>query len=148
MASGGGTIPRNRKRFVKNGKCNEYDFLYVLHKSSWTTFKTILETLSALGTCHIDIEGVVYRKSMISEVFWEYIGRFLIFLREIFFGSKILSRCCDKHQKKYGCSSYPGNVAAFLLFWVFLDLFVLAQAFRLGHFIFLRNLSQCIYFQV
>ena len=47
---------------------------------------------------------------MILEVFGEYLGEFLIFIREIFFGSMILSSCCDKHQKfDSGCSSYPGN---------------------------------------
>ena len=33
----------------KISKCNQYDFLHVLLKSSWTTFKTIFETLSAPG---------------------------------------------------------------------------------------------------
>ena len=35
---------------------------------------------------------VVYKKSMIFEVFWEYLSGFLIFLHEIFFGRKILSK--------------------------------------------------------
>ena len=35
---------------------------------------------------------------MIFKVFGVYLSEFLIFLREIFFGSKILSSCCDKHQ--------------------------------------------------
>ena len=46
----GGTTPPNRKKIVKkNGKCNQDDFLLVLLKFSWTTFKTIFETLLALG---------------------------------------------------------------------------------------------------
>ena len=90
------------------------------------------------------IGGVVYKKSMIFEVFREYLGEFLIFLREIFFGSKILPSSCDKHQKfDYGCSSYPRKEAEspdfgrFLLFWAFLELPVLRPAFGLGHLIFL-----------
>ena len=55
-------------------------------------------------------EGVVYKKSMIFEVFGVYLSEFLIFLHEIFFVSKILPSSCDKHQNfDYGCSSYPGN---------------------------------------
>ena len=42
--------PPNRKKIrEKNGKCNQDDFLLVSLKSSWTTFKTIFETLSASG---------------------------------------------------------------------------------------------------
>ena len=60
MVSGGDwavTIPPpNRKTICeKNCKCNEDDFLLVLLKSSWTTFKTIFETLTALGTGHVTI---------------------------------------------------------------------------------------------
>ena len=58
------------------------------------------------------IEEVVYKTSMIFEVFGVYLSEFLIFLREIFFGSKILPSSCDKHQN-FDCesSSYPGNEA-------------------------------------
>ena len=67
------------------------------------------------------------RKSMIFEVFWEYLGEFFIFLRKIFFGSKILSICCDNHQNfDSGWSSYPGNEAQsldFAVFWWFLGIF-------------------------
>ena len=109
----------------KNGKCNQYDFLLVLQKSSWGTFKTIFETLSAMGACHVTIiGGVVYKKSMIFKVFGVYLSEFLIFLHEIFFGSKILPSSCDKHQNfDYGCSRYPGNEAQgpdfghFLMIW-------------------------------
>ena len=55
--------PPNRKtiREKKNGKSNRNDCLQVLTKSSLTTFKTIFETLSALGACHVPIiEGVVH----------------------------------------------------------------------------------------
>ena len=49
-------------------------------------------------------------KYLIFEVFWEYLSKFLTFLREIFFGSKIITSSCDKHQKfDHGCSSFPGN---------------------------------------
>ena len=55
---------------------------------------------------------VVYKKSLIFKVFVVYLSEFLIFLHEIFFGSKILPISCDKHQNfDYGCSSYPGNEA-------------------------------------
>ena len=58
------------------------------------------------------IAGVVYKKSMIFKVFGIYPSEFLIFLYEVFFGSKILLVSCDKHQKfGYRCSSYPGNEA-------------------------------------
>ena len=58
------------------------------------------------------IGGVLYKKSMIFMVFGVYLSEFVIFLHEIFFGSKILSSSCDKHQNfDYGCFSYPGNEA-------------------------------------
>ena len=58
------------------------------------------------------IEEVVYKTSMIFEVFGVYLSEFLIFLHEIFFGSEILPNYCDKHQNfDYGFSSYPGNEA-------------------------------------
>ena len=55
------------------------------------------------------IGGMVNKKSMIFKVFGVYLSEFLIFLREIFFDSKILSSCSDKHHNfDSGCSSYPG----------------------------------------
>ena len=49
---------------------------------------------------------------MIFEVFEAYISEILIFLREIFFGGKILPISCDKHQMfNYECSSLPVNEA-------------------------------------
>ena len=73
MGGGGGVVltpPNSRKIRAKNGKYNQYDFLQVLPKSSWTTFKTIFETLLALGVCHVTIIwGLVYKKYMIFEVF-------------------------------------------------------------------------------
>ena len=69
----------------------------------------------------------------------EYLGEFLILFCDIFFGSKILSICCNKHQHfDYGCSSYPGMrlkvpiLTVFLRFWTIFELFVLAQPFSLG----------------
>ena len=86
------------------------------------------------------IGGVVYKKSMIFEVFGAYVSEFLISLPEIFSGSKILPSSCDEHQKfDYGCSSYRGNEAQspnfgrFLTIFGIFELFVLAQAFSLGH---------------
>ena len=58
------------------------------------------------------IGGVVYKKSMIFEVFGAYISEVFIFLHEIFFSSKIMLTSCDKNQKfDYGYSIYPGNEA-------------------------------------
>ena len=101
------------EKLVKNGKCYQYEFWQVLSKSSWTTFKTIFETLSAVGACHVTIiGGVVYKKSMIFKVCGVYPSEFFIFLHKIFFGSKILPSSCNKHQNfDYGSSSYPGNEA-------------------------------------
>ena len=109
IASGG---PKRKKVCEKN-VCIQYDFLQVLKKSSFTTFEAIFKALSALGACHVTIiGGVVYKKFMILKVFGVYLSEFLIFLHEIFFGSKILPCSCDKHQKfDYGCSIYPGNEA-------------------------------------
>ena len=106
--------PLSRKKIrEKNGKCNQYDILLVLPKSFWTTFKIIFKALSALGACHVTvIGGVVYKKSMIFKVFGVYLSEFLIFLHEIFLGSKILPSSCNKHQNfDYGCSRYPRNEA-------------------------------------
>ena len=36
---------------------------------------------------------MVYKKSMIVEVFWEYLSKFFIFLHQIYFDSKILIYC-------------------------------------------------------
>ena len=84
MASGGGTTsPNLRKTREKNGKCNQYDILQVLSKSSWITFKTILKTLSALGACYVTIIWKICS-------FWEYLCEFFIFFHGIFFGRKFL----------------------------------------------------------
>ena len=74
-----------------------------------------------------------------------------MFLHEIFFGSKIVSSCCDRHRNfDYGCSNYPENearkvaiLAFFDKFWVFfklLFLFFFAQAFSLGAMLKVRTL--------
>ena len=79
------------------------------------------------------IEGVVYKKSMIFKVFRVYLSEFLIFLHEIFFGSKILPSSCDIHQNlDYGCSSYPGNEAQTPNFGNFLTIWGIFQAVCLG----------------
>ena len=68
--------------------------------------------------------GLVYKKSMIFKVFGVYLSECLIFLHEIFFGSKILPRSCDEHQKfEYGCSSYPANESQSPDFDTFLTIF-------------------------
>ena len=62
-------------------------------------------TLLALGVCLVPTIGV-------SKVCRVYLEEFLVFLHEIFFGSKIIPSSCDKHQNfDYGCSRYPGNEA-------------------------------------
>ena len=79
------------------------------------------------------IGGVVYKKSMIFEVFGAYLSEFLTFLYEIFFGSKILPISCDKHQDfDYECSRYPGNETQSPDFGHFLTIFGIFQAVRFG----------------
>ena len=63
------------------------------------------------------IGRLVYKKSVIFEVFGIYLSEFFIFLHEVFFDSKILPSSFGKHQKfGYGCSSYSGNDAQSLDF--------------------------------
>ena len=60
-------------------------FLQGSSKSFWTTFKTIFETLSALGACHVtNIGGVVYKISMIFKVFGVYFASFWYFFMKPF----------------------------------------------------------------
>ena len=115
----------------------------MLLKSYWTTFKTIFETLSARGggLSRDHYEGVVYKKSMIFEVFGVYLSEFLIFLHEIFFGSKILPSSCDKHQNfDYGCSRYPGNEAQSPDFGHFLTILGIFRAVCFGTSLYPRTL--------
>ena len=85
------------------------------------------------------IGGEVYKKSMIFKVFGVYLSEFLIFLHEIFFGSKVLPSSCDKNQNfDYGYSRYPGNETQSPDLGNFLTIFdifraVLAQGFSLRH---------------
>ena len=54
----------------------------------------------------------IYKKSMTFKVIGVYLSEFLIYLHEIFFGSKILPISCDTNQNfDYGCSRYSGNEA-------------------------------------
>ena len=70
---------------------------------------------------------------MIFKVFGVYFGDFLMFLHEIFFGSKILPSSCDKHQHfDYGCSRYPGNEAQSPDFGKLLTIFGIFRAVCLG----------------
>ena len=93
--------PNWKKNSGKNDKCDHNDFSLV--------FYYFLD----LGACPVTIiGGVVYKKSVIFKDFGVYLSEFLIFLHEIIFGSKILSRSCDKHQNfDNGCPSCPGNEA-------------------------------------
>ena len=59
----GTTHSSRRKNREKKGKCNQNDFLQVIAKYSWTTFKIIFETLSAL-----DLSGNHYWKGGIQEI--------------------------------------------------------------------------------
>ena len=72
---GSGTTPLTEKKFVKkNSKCNLDDFLLVLPKSYWTTFKTIFEALSARGpVTWPSLEGWYTRNPWFSR-FLEYIS--------------------------------------------------------------------------
>ena len=121
-------------------------FLQVSPKSSWSTFKTIFKTLSALGACHVTIiGGKVYKKSMIFEVFWECLGEFLIFVREIFLVARSYLVCCDNIKSLIKGApvtlemriKFP-ILAVFWRFWLFFELFVLAHAFSLGHWFFTK----------
>ena len=97
----------------------------------WNIFQNFI---SPMGLSRAFIGGV-HTKSTILEVFWEYLTEFLIFLYEIFFGSKILSSACLKYQKfDYGCSGNEApDFGRFWRFWTFFELFVLTQAFSLVH---------------
>ena len=58
------------------------------------------------------IGGMVYKKYMVFKVFGVYLSEFLIYLHDIFFGSKILPSSCDKHQNlNYGWSCYPAGLS-------------------------------------
>ena len=72
---GSGTTPLTEKKFVKkNSKCNLDDFLLVLPKSYWTTFKTISKLYQLWGACHVTIiGGVAYKKSIIFKVLGVYL---------------------------------------------------------------------------
>ena len=81
----------------------------------------------------IIIGRVVYKKSMIFEVFGVYLSDFLIFLHEIFFGSKTLQSSCDKHQNfDHRSSSYLGNEAQSPDFCRFLTILGMFQAVCFG----------------
>ena len=87
MASGrGGTnTPNRRKIREKTSKCIQCDFLSVF-KSALTIIRTICETLSSLAWgCQETIIGrVVYKKSTIFEVFWEYLSELWYFFVKSF----------------------------------------------------------------
>ena len=62
---------------AKNGKCNQYNFLQVFPKSSWTNFKTILETLSDVRACHVKvIGGVAYKHPLFLRFFENILASF------------------------------------------------------------------------
>ena len=106
-----GSPPLIVKNSGKNGKCNQYELLQALPKSYCATFKTIFETLAALGACHVTIiGGVVYKNPWFSRFFENLSASFWHLLMNCFFCSKTLSSCCDKHQNfDYGCSSSSEN---------------------------------------
>ena len=100
MASGDGTTPLIVEEFVKKTSNAINGMFYKCYQNPLGQIKKKkFKTLSALGACHVTIiGGVVYKKLMIFKVFGVYLSEFLIFHHEIFFGSKILSSSCDKHQ--------------------------------------------------
>ena len=136
--------PNRRKVREKNGKCNQYDFLQILTKFSRTTFKAICETLSALGACYVIIfGGVVNKKSMILEGFWEYLHEFFY----IFSCNRFLARSYTVFVIRVKIfiadalvsletSLKSPNLAVFLRFLTSFELSVLARAFSLGHWFF------------
>ena len=126
----------------------------MLPKSPWKNFKTIFETLSALGACRVTfIGGMVYKKSMIFEVFHNILASFFIFLHGTFYNCKIVSRCCDKHQNfDYESSSDSENEAQSPHFGHFLTILSIFRLVCLGKslqpmtLIFYKNSIYCIWF--
>ena len=106
----------------------------------WNNFRNFISS-RGLSHDHYWRDGIQEIKN-----FCENLGEFLIFLCEIFFDSNIISTYCDKYQKNIRCSTYPGSEAQspdfehFLTNLGFLKLFVLAEAFSLGHWSFLRKI--------
>ena len=86
----GTTPPLTEKKFVKkNGKYNQDNFLKVSSKSSWTAFKTIFETLSALGPVTWPLlEGWYTWKSRFSRFFENISATFWYFFIKSLFASR------------------------------------------------------------
>ena len=78
-SGGGGTTPLADKKFVKkNGKCNQYDLLLVLPKSSWGTFKIIISFKTPISSGGLSRDH--YWKGGIQEIhdfqgFWSIFQR-------------------------------------------------------------------------
>jgi len=94
------------------------------------------------------IGGVVYKKSMLFEVFWEYPNQFLIFIREIILVSRsyqvfvihnksLIIDVLDTQDTRLKVRFWPS--CRFWRFWDFFELSVLAQVFSLGHRFFSEN---------
>ena len=78
MASGGWHhTPNRRKICEKIGKCNQYDFLQVLSKSSWTSFKSIFEILSPAGSVTWSLLEGWYTRD-------QWFSKFLRICRQVF----------------------------------------------------------------
>ena len=75
-----------------------------------------------------------------------YFTQLYLFFHEIFFGSKILSTSCDKIKilimgalANLETSLKVSILAGFRRFLTFFELSVLAAAFSLGHWLFMKN---------
>ena len=111
MTSGRYHPPNRRKIHKKKRQMQSTLFFVSVIKILLDSFYNNYRNFISFGVCHVTIIGwVVYKKSTIFKLFGVYLSEFLIFLHEIFFGSKILPSLCDKHQNfDYRCSRYPGN---------------------------------------
>ena len=77
--------PNRRNIHGKNGKCNQFEFLQVMSKSSWTAFKTIFETSPSLEPFTWPLlEGRYTRNPWFFRLLGNIAASFFIFVREIF----------------------------------------------------------------
>ena len=75
----------------------------MLPKSSWTTFKSVFDTLFALGACHVAIiGGIVYKKIIIFGVFENISASFWYFFVKSFLVARSdlgsVRWCVPRHQ--------------------------------------------------
>ena len=115
--------PNCRKiRKKKTGKSNQHDFLQVLSKLSWTTFKMIFETLSTLGACQVTIIGGLFTQNLQFSRFFENISASVSFFMKSF----LVTRSCQflaVYMIMFDpeCASYHGDETQKPKFWAFLN---------------------------